>query len=68
MKKLELEIKREDYKARIELKRLEQKWKNLLKLPKLLILLPVYIIMAFAYIVAIIRKREPSKDYWNWFN
>lgn len=64
LKQLELQIKREDNQAKIELRKLEAKWSSLLRLPSLLIRLPILFILSIAYIFAVLRKQEPSKDFW----
>lgn len=68
MKQLELEIKREDNRAKIELKRLEAKWASWLKLPSMVIKLPLYPILGIAYCVAIVKKRDPPKSFWDLLN
>lgn len=65
MKEMELEIKREDNQAKIELKKLESKWASWLRLPGLLIRLPYLILFGFAYIVAAFKKYEPPKKFWD---
>jgi hypothetical protein len=65
MKKLELEVKRLDNYAKIELKQLESQWAAWLKLPGRLLLLPFYILMGVAYIVAVARKHDPGKRFWD---
>lgn len=64
IKQLELELAREKYKADIELKRLEAKWSSWLRIPIIIIELPVLLILAVGYIVDSIRGLEPSKDFW----
>lgn len=65
-KQLELEIVREKNRAAIELKRLEAKWNTWLRLPALIIKLPVFLVLGVAYIFAVCRKIEPPKDFWNY--
>jgi hypothetical protein len=65
-KQLELEITREKNRAAIELKRLEAKWNTWLRLPALVIKLPVFLVLGVAYIVAVIRKVEPPKEFWGY--
>lgn len=53
MKEVELAIRRED-----------TKWQNLLRLPRLLIMLPVYIVLAFGATILLVKKGElPEKVY-----
>jgi hypothetical protein len=49
----------------IEAQKLESRWAALLRLPITVIKLPVYIVFAIAYIVAVARKHEPSDSFWN---
>lgn len=65
MKKLELEIKREDNQAKIELKKLEAKWSSWLKIPSLIIKIPLFITMGIAFCIAAAKKYEPSKRFWD---
>lgn len=64
MKGLEIELAREEYKARVELKKLEAKWSSWLSIPLTVIKLPIYIVLAFGYLFDSARGNEPSKDYW----
>lgn len=64
IKRLELEVKRADNDGKIKLKELESKWSSWLKIPITIIRLPLYIIMGIAYCIAMIRKYEPSKNFW----
>lgn len=65
MKEMELAIKREDNQAKIELKRLEAKWSSWLRLPSLIIRLPLYVILGIAYCISVAKKYEPSKRFWD---
>lgn len=60
MKSLELNLARENHQADIELKKLDSKWASWLKIPRLIILLPVLIPMGIAYGF----KREAPKNFW----
>jgi len=66
VKELELELAREKYKAEIELKKLEAKWSSWLRLPSMVIKLPVYILLGVGYIVSCSRKYESSRNFWNY--
>ena len=68
MKELDLELAREKYAAEIELKKLEAKWNSWLRIPLVIIKLPVYILLSFGYWFDSIRGSEPSKDFWKLFN
>lgn len=57
MKELDLALARE-----------EAKWGALLRLPSLLIMLPVRMIMGIAYIAAVIKKEDPGKEFWDYMN
>ena len=43
---------------------LEGKWASWLKIPATIVKLPVYIILAVAYCIAVARKTEVSEDFW----
>lgn len=49
----------------IELQKLQAKWSAWLRLPSLILKLPLLIILGLAYIVHAIRAIEPSEDFWN---
>lgn len=68
IKQLELAIKQEDNQSRIELKKLESKWASWLKIPKLIVLLPLYILMGIAYCICVSKRYEPSKKFWELLN
>lgn len=57
----QLAIKRLD----IEVKKLEAKWSAWIKLPSLIIKLPLFIILGIGYIFAIMFKQSPPKEFWN---
>lgn len=48
----------------LDLARLEGKWASWLKIPATIVKLPVYIILAVAYCIAVARKTEVSEDFW----
>jgi hypothetical protein len=48
----------------IEVQKLEQKWNTLLRIPILIIKLPLLCILGIAYIVHAIVKVAPSEDFW----
>ena len=48
----------------MELARLEGKWSSWLRIPITLIKLPVYLVLAVAYCIAVARKHEVSEDFW----
>lgn len=65
LKELDLEILREQHKAEIELRTLEAKWTSWLKIPLMIIKLPMLIILAIAYIFAIAFNYQPPKRFWD---
>lgn len=65
MKQLELALAKEKYQASIELKRLEAKWSSWLRIPIIIIKLPISLVLAVGYIFAVFRKQEPSKSFWS---
>lgn len=50
----------------VEVAKIEARWTILLKLPLYLILLPVRILFAFAYIIAVATKQELPKEFWDY--
>lgn len=64
MKELEIELARENHKATLELKKLEAKWSSWLRIPLVIIKLPVYLILAVGYSFDALRGNEPSKEFW----
>jgi hypothetical protein len=56
----QLEYKRLD----IEVKKIEARWSSWLRLPAMLIWLPIRFIMAFAIPISVITKKELSDKYW----
>lgn len=68
IKQLELAIKREDNQAKVELKKLEAKWSSLLRIPSLIIKLPILFILSFGYIASVLSNQEPSKSFWNYLS
>lgn len=67
LKELEIQLARDKYQAQIELKKLESKWSSLLRIPSLIIKLPVLLILSIGFIFAALRKWEPSKSFWSLF-
>lgn len=49
----------------LEVAKLEAKWSSWLKIPIYIIMLPIRILFAFGFIVAMIRKQEPSDRFWD---
>jgi len=49
----------------LEVAKIEARWSVLFKIPLLIIKLPVLMLFAIAYIVAVARGKEPSKDFWD---
>lgn len=65
MKLLELEVLREQNSAEIQLKTLELKWATWLRIPILILKLPLYLILGIAYIVSMVTKKEMPKRFWD---
>ena len=54
-----------DIKAmELEVAKLEAKWSSWLKLPRLIVLLPVSMIMAIGFCISMVRDKEVPEDYW----
>lgn len=51
----------------IELAKLEAKWSSWLRIPKYIILMPVYFVFGIAYIVAQKYDKELPEQYWKLF-
>lgn len=56
----QLRLKEKD----LELARLETKWATWLRIPIIIITLPVRCLFAFSYPIHVIRKSEPSEAFW----
>ena len=65
LKELDLELQREDRQSQILLKELETKWNSWLKIPKLIVLLPVLILLGVAYVCSMFTKKEMPKRFWD---
>jgi len=65
IKKMELELARENHAADIELKKLEAKWDSWISLPRYVLKLPVMFLFGIAYIFHAITKSTPSQDFWD---
>lgn len=65
LKQLELQLAREENASQIELKKLEAKWASWLKLPSLIIRIPLFILLGVAYIFAVCFKYQPQKRFWD---
>lgn len=50
----------------IEVMKLEAKWRAWLKLPVVIITLPVRFLFGIAYIVAVARKTELGDNFWQY--
>jgi hypothetical protein len=53
-------------KLEIEEQRLEAKWASWLRIPVTIIKLPVYLVMAFGYVIAMARKKNPPDKFWDY--
>lgn len=43
---------------------LEAKWLSWVRIPLTIIKLPVYVVLAISYCIAVARKHEPSEEFW----
>lgn len=50
----------------IEVRKIEARWTSLLRLPVIIITLPVRFVMAIAYVVAVAKKFELGENFWNY--
>ena len=51
-----------------DLATLEAKWLSWVRIPLTLIKLPVYVVLAISYCIAVARKHEPSEEFWRYLN
>lgn len=65
LKQLEITLSRERNEAEIELKTLEAKWSSWLRIPIIIIKLPLYLLLGIGYIVCSMRGEEPPKKFWD---
>lgn len=49
----------------IEVQKMEAKWSAWLRIPMFIIMLPVRLLFAIAFIVAVSRKVTLGEDFWN---
>jgi len=50
----------------IEVRKIEARWTSLLRLPVIIITLPVRFVVAIAYVVAVARKFELGDNFWTY--
>ncbi len=50
--------------AELELARIEARWLSWLRIPITVVKLPVYVVLAISYCIAVARKHEPSDKFW----
>lgn len=65
MRRLELEVDRENNHAMIEVKKLEAQFASWLKLPVLLVKMPLFILLGIAYVCSMFTKKEMPKRFWD---
>lgn len=65
VKSLELNLARENNAAEITLKTLQAKWATWLQLPRLIILLPLFVLFGMAYVCSMFTKKEMPKRFWD---
>lgn len=51
----------------LDVLKIENRWSALLKAPLTIIKLPMYVIMAVGYCIAMARNHDVSKEFWNLF-
>lgn len=49
----------------LEVAKIEARWGSWLKLPGMIIKLPLYVLLGIAYIVSMITKKEVPKEFWD---
>lgn len=50
----------------MEIARMEAKWTNILRLPIVIITLPIKVVLAIGYLIAVAKKQEPSDKFWDY--
>lgn len=65
MKHLEIEAAKEEYAAQLELERLKSKWATWLRLPVIILKLPLFVLLGLAYICSMFTKKEMPKRFWD---
>lgn len=75
LKKTEIKLRQEDAtksrkhqeqmkQVELAIREQEVKWQNLLKIPLLIIRLPILTILTIGYIIDRVKKTEPSDKFW----
>lgn len=49
----------------LEVTKIQAKWSSLLRLPIIVVKMPLFIFMGVAYCIAVARRHEPSEAFWN---
>lgn len=48
----------------LEVDKIEARWSILLKIPLLIVKLPVYMLFGIGYICSVLTHQEPSENFW----
>lgn len=65
LKRLELELARENNKGELAIKELEIKWSSLLRIPLYILRLPLLPFLGVAYVCSMFTKKEMPKRFWD---
>lgn len=57
----EVEMKKLD----LEFQKLEARWKSWLRIPMAIVKLPVGIVLAVGYVIAVARGKDVSQNFWD---
>lgn len=68
MKEMELELHREEHTAELLQKQLEAKWASWLKIPIIIVKMPVYLLLGLSYIVTAIRGGTAPTKFWEFIS
>lgn len=65
---IQIEYQLRTKELELEVTKIEARWTVLLKLPMLIVKLPVMLLFGLALIVSVITKKDLPREYWNYLN
>lgn len=68
MKRMDIDLAREEHNTEITLKTLQAKWNSWLQIPILIIKLPLYLLFGIAFVCSMFTKKELPKRYWDFIS
>lgn len=66
--KLQAEYQLKFKTLELEIKKIETRWSQIFRIPMAIILLPVRLLMAIAFISSTITKKELPQEYWDFMS